>query len=65
MCGKANPKLSTPHGGIIKFSFGDFSQGSRLKFNEPEPFAFVDKNFSGFSVFSKQSFEFILCDISR
>jgi hypothetical protein len=35
------------------------------KLNEPEPFAFVDKNFSGFSVFSKQSFEFILCDISR
>lgn len=65
MCGKPNPKLSTSHGSIVKFSFGDFSQGSRFKLNEPEPFAFVDKNFSGFSVFSKQSFEFILCDISR
>ena len=30
MCGKSNPKLSTSHGCIIKFSFSYFSQRSRF-----------------------------------
>lgn len=64
MCGKTNPKLSTSHGCIVKLSFGNFSQCPRFEFNKPKSFAFIDKNFSWFSIFSEKSFEFILCDIS-
>lgn len=65
MCGKSNPKLSTSHGCIIKFSFSYFSQRSRFKLNKSKSFAFVYKNFSWFSIFSKKSFEFILRDVCR
>lgn len=53
------------HGCIIQLSFGNFSQCPRFKLNKSESFAFVDKNFSWFSIFSKQPFEFVLRNISR